>query len=228
MTTESDDDDPSGRTAVGTTTLPDSGAVQPALPKRLDRRRPRQEISRQQFDALLDWFNADRSHAAEQYEGTRAKVIWFLEFYGCPSVASADLADAALSIAAKRLASGKTIRSRGFFLGTARKLLAEYRRRVTGRRVSLEGGSSLQVVGTPADMLNRAEEERLLVDALRALDPADRELLVQYAKARSTRQGRAELARRRGKSTGALYTQVHRLRLKLRELLRSKPSKPRS
>jgi hypothetical protein len=219
----SDDEDGGGHAAITEATLEDVpvGGSQRSATKTRTRRGSRQEISRQQFEALLKWFHADTTRAAEQYEATRTKVIWFLEFHGCPSVASADLADAALSIAARRVGSGKTIANRRFFLGTARKLLSEYRRRVTARSVSLDGALGLEMTRPPDDVLARSEEERLLAGRLMALDPADRELLIQYVKARSTRGGRAELARRRGKAVGALYTEVHRLRLKLRELFRT-------
>jgi DNA-directed RNA polymerase specialized sigma24 family protein len=199
----------------------------PALPRKRDRlvskerqgRRARGEISQHELDALLAWFDFNRTRAAEEYETTRAKVVWYLELHGCPSVVSADLADVALSVAARRLAKGKTIETRRFFLGVARKLMSEYRKRSKGSSLALENDLELEAPDNPADAFWRVEEERRLADTLLQLDPADRKLLIAYVKAQSVSGGRGELAQRRGTSIGALYTEIHRLRLKLRDLL---------
>jgi len=230
MTSEPDDESRS-RGPAATTRL----SSPPALARKRGRlvskepqgRRTRAEISQYEFDALLAWFDSNRTRAAEQYEVTRSKVVWYLEFHGCPSVVSADLADVALSVAARRLAKGKTIETRRFFLGVARKLLSEYRRRSKGSSLALENELELEAPENPAAAFWRVEEERRLADTLLQLDSEDRKLLISYVKAQSVSGGRGELAQRRGTSIGALYTEIHRLRLKLRDLLVNTASTPR-
>lgn len=229
MTSEPDDESCRGPAAPTKLSSP------PALARKRDRlvskqpqgRRARAEISQHEFDALLAWFDSNRTRAAEQYEITRAKVVWYLELHGCPSVVSADLADVALSVAARRLAKDKTIETRRFFLGVARKLLSEYRKRSKGRSLAPEDELELEAPENPADAFWRVEEERRLADTLLQLDPEDRKLLISYVKAQSISGGRGELAQRRGTSIGALYTEIHRLRLKLRDLLVTTALTPR-
>lgn len=186
--------------------------------KQQRRRHAGAEISRDEFDTLLAWFDPDRIRAAEKYENTRAKVVWMLERNGCPSAHSDELADVTLSIAGRWLGRGRTIESGGFFGGVARKVLSEHRKRLN-RSVFLESVREPEVLDDPTDSLSRDEQDGYLAAAMLQLNSDERQLLVAYENARSSRGGSVAFARQRDKSVGALYIEVHRVRLKLRQLL---------
>jgi DNA-directed RNA polymerase specialized sigma24 family protein len=182
-------------------------------------RRGRRDITDAEFDALLAWFDASGARSAERYETMRARIVWYVEFRGCPTVDSSDLADITLTIAARRLARGKSIESKGYFLGVAHRVLSEYRRRRLRRNRPLTEEIDVETAETPADALLRAERARRLLDVMARLHPDTRTLLTAYHDAQSRPGGREVLARQRGKSIGALYIEVFRARTLVRRQL---------
>jgi DNA-directed RNA polymerase specialized sigma24 family protein len=186
-------------------------------------RRGRRDITEAEFQALLAWFDPSRARAAERYETMRDRIVWYLEFRGCPTVDSWDLADITLTIAARRLARGKPIDSKTFFLGVARRVLSEYRRRRLRRSQPLTDDVDVVTAETPADALIRVESARRVLDAMAGMNADTRMLLAQYDDFQSRPGGREALARQRGKSIGALYVEVCRARTALRRVLGREP-----
>jgi DNA-directed RNA polymerase specialized sigma24 family protein len=196
-----------------------SGEHEPGAASAPPVRRGRRDMTESELAALLAWFDAHGGRAAEQYEAMHAKIAWFVEFHGCPSVDSADLADIVLTTVARRIASGEVVASKAYFLAVAGNVLHEYRERRLRRSQPLTPEIDVATADSPVDALIRAETARRLADAKARLAPEARALLAEYDDAESRPGGREALARRRGKSIGAIYIQVHRVRMRLRDLL---------
>jgi len=163
------------------------------------------------FDALLAWFNPDRDLAARQYETIRTGLIRVFIAKGCSN--AEDLADAAISRVTRRLPEiqesyvGEPVR---YFHGVARNLIRESFRPKEIATADLIPVASIQIT-------NSSDEYECLVRCLKFLDPAKRDLILDY----HVYQGHDKIeqheimARELGISEGALRARVHQIRAKL-------------
>ena len=162
------------------------------------------------FDALLAWFNSDRDVAARQYETIRTGLIRVFIAKGCSN--AEDLADEAISRVTRRLPEiresyvGEPVR---YFHGVARNLIRE------SFRLKEITTDILPVVSI--QITKRSDEYECLVRCLKFLDPAKRELILDYHvyEGHDKIEQHEIMARELGISEGALRGRVHQIRAKL-------------
>src|SRR4030095_7600750 len=86
--------------------------------------RPRWALTQEAFDRLLASLGGDRESAGEHYLETRAKLVRFFEWRGCPF--PEDPADETINRVARKLVEGeKILNPDGYCFGVARMLVLE-------------------------------------------------------------------------------------------------------
>jgi DNA-directed RNA polymerase specialized sigma24 family protein len=170
------------------------------------------ELSKEAFDALLLWLDADREQAALKYEKIRGGLIKI--FTGRACVEPEDLADETINRVARRLKeiekdfSGDRAR---YFFGVANKVHLERLRR------------KLPPAVPPSDTdPNRIElEYNCLERCIERLSKKNRDLLLRYhgAADRAETEPRRALADELGIAPNALRIRVHRIRQSLKDCL---------
>jgi DNA-directed RNA polymerase specialized sigma24 family protein len=178
-------------------------------------------LTRDAFERLLRWLDADRERAGEQYELIRRKLIKFFECRG--STSAEDDADDVITRVARRIEDGEVIDHRsGYFYGVARMVLLESSRRHRPDQLAPDSD--------PAAPAGADAEERVALDTrltcldacLASLASDNRQLVVTYYQgdhAVRIRQRRL-LAERHGLPMNALRIRVHRLRTTLEACVR--------
>jgi DNA-directed RNA polymerase specialized sigma24 family protein len=127
------------------------------------------------FDGLLESLAADRERAGQLYQETRANLVGFFEWRGCPF--PEDHADETINRVAKRISEGEEIHNlTKYFFGVARLLFLEIQRE---RARELHALSDLPkpLSGSPD-----TGEQRLdcLRHCLKSISSEQRELIVGY------------------------------------------------
>ncbi|MEQ1764157.1 MAG: hypothetical protein ABL984_13575 [Pyrinomonadaceae bacterium] len=171
------------------------------------------------FENLLALFSEDREEAGEKYEAARAGLHRYFRFKGCSD--SASLADETMDRVAAKLETmdGKIEANPiAFLLGFASNIVLEYRRSVAKE---IEYHENLHSPRAPIEKDRKEDEGNCLNECLARLPEKDRDTLVVYYTARGAEKQRRRdmLCKRLGCSVGALYTQIHRLKLTVRECL---------
>ena len=173
------------------------------------------------FDALLAALDADRTRAAEKYEGIRHRLMKLFEWRGCPN--ADEMTDRTFDRVARRLDEGVTVTAADvylFFHGVALNVLREYWRsppRLSEaiqpedpRLTAVDSSSAAQSAAT------RVEHERLLeclASCLEALPPESRSLVTAYhMRASGHIRERRTLAADLGLPLNAVRIRVFRLR----------------
>ena len=164
------------------------------------------------FDALLDWLDTDRDIAARKYETIRGGLIRIFVSRGFSD--AEDLADEAIRRVTKRLPDIRDSyvgEPAHYFQGVARNLIREkYRPREIA--TDLTPVASIQIT-------NRSDEYECLMRCLEFMDPAKRELILDY----HVYQGHDKIeqhdimAQELGISKGTLRLRTHHIRTKLEE-----------
>lgn len=128
------------------------------------------DFSQEEFDALLDWLDADREKAGIKYEQIRQRLIKFFQGRACP--VAEDLADESINRVASRVNeiqkdfTGDRLR---YFYGVANKVWMEYLRQPP------------PPAPPPAVDTDRVEQEyRCLEKCIQRLRSEHRELLIKY------------------------------------------------
>jgi RNA polymerase sigma factor (sigma-70 family) len=180
------------------------------------------------FDDLLDWLDPDRDLAAQKYETIRAGLIRI--FVGKGFSDAEDLTDEAFRRVTKRLPDIRDSyvgEPAFYFHGFARNLIREaYRTKEIATDV---------IPVSSIEITNRSDEYECLLRCLEFMDPAKRELILDYHAYHG--QDKVEqheiMARELGISEGALRGRAHHIRAKLEECvlkctqsLRSKQKPP--
>lgn len=169
-------------------------------------------ITQDPFDALLDWLDIDRDIAARKYETIRTGLIRVFVAKGCSS--AEDMADEAIMRVSKRLPEirdsyvGEQAR---YFHGVARNLIREsYRPKEIATDVTPV--ASIQVT-------NRSDEYECLRRCLQFLNPAKRELILDYHvyEGHDKIEQHEIMAQELGISKGTLRLRTHHIRTKLEE-----------
>jgi DNA-directed RNA polymerase specialized sigma24 family protein len=168
------------------------------------------ELSKEAFDALLDWLDSDRDQAALKYEKIRRSLIKIFTGRGC--VEPEDLADETINRVTSKLKeigtefSGDCAR---YFFGVANKVYLERLRR-----------KPPQPVPAPAADPDRIElEYNCLERCIERLTKENRELLLRYyaVDRRAETEDRRSLAEELGIAPNALRIRVFRIRLGLKD-----------
>lgn len=168
-------------------------------------------ITKELFDALLEWLDPDRDVAGQRYETIRAGLVRMFVSKGISDAGHS--ADEAMDRVMKRLPE---IRSNyvgdpaKYFHGVARNLILEARR---GKEVATEAMPECLTKGP----IHQSDTSECLSKCLKQLPREKQELILDYhlyhghAKIQHHRQMAAELAI----SEGALRTRAHHLRVTL-------------
>ena len=169
------------------------------------------ELSKEAFDALLDWLDSDRELAGVKYEQIRSRLIKIFTGRGC--IDPEELADETINRVTSKLTdiqqefTGDRAR---YFFGVANKVHLEYLRRKTPQPQS-----------APTDSVRAELEYDCLERCIARLTAEDRALLLKDygAKGQTQAERRKALADELGISLNALRIRVYRIRTALKECI---------
>jgi DNA-directed RNA polymerase specialized sigma24 family protein len=189
--------------------------------------RPRWALTQEAFDRLLASLGGDRESAGKHYLETRAKLVRFFEWRGCPF--PEDHADETINRVARRLVEGeKILNQAGYFFGVARMLLLEI------NKESIRQQQALKELPGSTITSNQSDESEACIDCLRhclqKLSPDDRELILQYYHGEKGVKidCRKKLAERFGVPINTLRMRVFRIRENLQRCLENCQTQCRS
>jgi DNA-directed RNA polymerase specialized sigma24 family protein len=172
-------------------------------------------ITKENFDALLNWLSPDGDAAGISYENIRAGLIRYFYFKGCSD--GENLADETINRVAAKIESldldnkNKPIT---IFYGFASRIFLEELRRQK-REVSIDPQA---IIPAKPDAEADSSMTDCLAICLQKL-PNDEKILITNYYSRSGAEKfeyRKTLAEKLGISVGAMHTRVHRLRAALR------------
>ncbi len=172
-------------------------------------------ITKEPFDALLDWLDPDREIAGQRYEVIRAGLIRIFVSKGLSD--AEHFADETLDRVTKRLPEiradyiGDPVR---YFHGVARNVILEARRRKEVATDLVPERASLATYTSDA--------YECLRDCLKLLPPDKQELILDYHlyQGHSKIEHHREMAVELSITEGALRTRAHHLRVSLEKCVR--------
>jgi DNA-directed RNA polymerase specialized sigma24 family protein len=171
------------------------------------------------FARLLDFLDADRERAGEEYEGLRRTLIRFFEWRSAPF--PEEHTDEVLNRIAKKLDEGVDVRNiRSYCYEVARLVFLEAVKGHTSKSAPLD---SIEFETGVADTTDEATEKEIrlacLDDCLRALPRESADLILEYYRYEKRAQidQRKALAERFGLRRDALANRAQRLRDKLEQ-----------
>lgn len=167
-------------------------------------------ITKEPFDALLDWLDPDRGIAGQRYEVIRAGLIRMFVSKGVSDPEHS--ADETIDRVSKRLPEirvnyvGEPAR---YFHGVARHIVMEERRK---KEVAIDVIPEHRSLAS-----NTSDAEECLNDCLKLLPPHKRELILDYHVYRGHQkiEHHKEMACELSLTEGALRTRVHHMRVSL-------------
>ena len=178
------------------------------------------------FRTLLDWLDEGVDSSGESYLEMRRRLVSYFDRKNC--LPPDELADETLNRVARRLEEEGSIIGAApaqYCYIVAKYVFLEYQRRADRSQVSFdEPSNSRHPASSPAELsaISEAAESRenrlnCLERCLNNLDPANRELIVQYYRGeqRVKIDNRRALAARLGITTNALGIRACRVREKL-------------
>lgn len=159
------------------------------------------------FDALLAWLDPDRDIAAEKYETIRKGLIRIFAAKGFSR--PEDMADEAFRRASERLPDQYVGERSHYFRGFARNLIREGYR---PKEIATD-----ELPERPIFVTNKSDEYECLLQCLRFLPPAKRDLVLDYHvyEGHDKIEQHEIMAKEFGISKGALRIRVHHLRVAL-------------
>ena len=174
-------------------------------------------LSANDFDALLALFSMDREKAGEEYELIRGGLVRFFKFKGCAD--PLHLADETINRVASKIDSfdvSRNIRPVSFFYGFASNVLFEYRR-IANREFSLSETEFAIGAGLEENDSNDIENG-CLQKCLERLSEIERKMIIDYytSEGHEKIESRRQMCERVQCSAGALYTKICRIRAILR------------
>lgn len=182
------------------------------------------ELTQAGFDTLLDWLNPDREQAGRKYEAIRLRLIKIFTGRGC--LEAEFLADETINrVTAKVEEISKSYIGDPalYFYAVAQKVHLEYLRKARQTPTPLESTVSTLSV-PPVSLMEDVEPVyQCLERCLEHLTSENRELVMRYYQ--QERQAKIELrkvlATELGIAVNALRIRAHRIRLALRQCVRS-------
>ena len=134
-------------------------------------------LTQEAFDKVLSHLDPDRETAGKKYLEVRSNLIRFFEWRGCPF--PEDHADETVNRFAKRASEGESIRNpTAYFLGAARMIALEIQKELAKERQALSELARTETASYHFEDLEPRVE--CLERCLAALDPQNRELILQY------------------------------------------------
>jgi DNA-directed RNA polymerase specialized sigma24 family protein len=179
------------------------------------------QISKEDFEALLNWFSTNKEEAGKEYEQIRDRLVNFFCFKGCAD--SQNLADETINRVTLKLTKlnlTQTENKISIFYGFAQNVYHEYRRQVSKQEIQLITELPLANLQTEN---NQTEDSqfRCLDLCLKKLSASERKLiLTYYSKEKNEKINlRKKIASSYGITLNALHVRVYRLKDKLRNCL---------
>jgi DNA-directed RNA polymerase specialized sigma24 family protein len=167
------------------------------------------EITKDAFDKLLQWLDADRDNAGRKYESIRVRLIKIFACRGC--LEADDLADETINRVTRKLDQMNEYSGDPalYFYGVAQKVHLEYLRQNRPRTI-------------PPPMVDTDQIERrhaCLDQCLDQLPEEGRKLVLEYYREvkRAKIDHRRKLADQLGIAVNALRIRAHRIRLQLQQ-----------
>jgi DNA-directed RNA polymerase specialized sigma24 family protein len=169
------------------------------------------DISREEFDRLLRWLDADRDNAGRKYEGIRLRLIKIFTCRGCSE--AEDLADETINrvtIKLQDISENYSGDPALYFYGVAQKIHLEYLRQMRPRPAPPP-----PVVEPDVD----EQEFECLDQCLNRLPGDNRRLVLEYYQdiKRAKIDHRRRLAEQLGIAVNALRIRAHRIRSQLQQ-----------
>src|ERR1044072_3090269 len=173
-------------------------------------------LTKESFDTLLAWLDANPEAAARKYEQIRTRLIRIFVCRGC--LASEDLADETIDRVARRLndiAATFTGDPARYFYGVANKIHLEYLRR--------KPIPPPPVPDDDTDTDQDAREYECLERCMQQLSPKNRELVLEYYQEERWAKidHRKRLANQLGIALNALRIRACRIRASLLECVKN-------
>ncbi|KAF0250363.1 MAG: hypothetical protein FD167_238 [bacterium] len=184
-------------------------------------------LGEEAFNKMLLLLDTNRDQAALKYELIRQKLIKFFEYQNCAF--PEDYTDETINRVTKRIYEGELLRTETpttYFLGIARNVLREYRKKINNKPEDIENIpiSKLPLLNPKKIEENESEREKkenqleCLKSCLELLFQEDKELLAQYySDDGKAIDNRKIIADNLGISLANLRIRVHRLREKLEQ-----------
>jgi RNA polymerase sigma factor (sigma-70 family) len=185
-------------------------------------------LTKDQFDKLLAWLDADRNRAGEKYEDIRHSLIKIFGWRGCHH--TEELADETINRVMQKMDDILGTYQGDpelYFYGVARMVLFEFRRNELKLASSLSG---IEVaVSEPKDAPDKDDLKFNCLDlCLQQLSQDDRHLILHYYKKEKQAKidFRKELADQMGITVGTLRVRSHRIRNSLYQCILKCLEKP--
>lgn len=180
--------------------------------------------TKDEFDALLNWFAPDKQEAAESYERIRLGLARFFRFRGCsdPDL----LADETLNRVAQKLRGldlTRNVKKISIFYGFAHNIYREYLNRVAKKEIQLNLERPIR--SNDHDLSGEPENDfqdgafNCLERCMKELPQDERNLLVRYYSEEKAQkiELRKRLAEELKTRANTLHVRVHRHRKVLRK-----------
>ncbi len=145
------------------------------------------KLTNEAFERLLDFLNADRQRAAQEYEKVREKLTRFFEWKGC--IPGAEFADETMDRVARKLEQGLETDPENpylYFHGVASRVARERWHRAAATQ-SLDDMPQTRTLAVPpspsvetSDALQTERKLGCLENCIGRLTPSSRDLLVAY------------------------------------------------
>ena len=171
-------------------------------------------ITKENFDALLDWLDQNRESAGQKYEKIRQRLIKIFSCRGC--FEAEELADSTINrvmLKMPQLSANYTGEPTLYFYGVADNIHHEWlRQQKKVKKVELDETDGLGEIEPESE-----GEYECLESCLKALSADERELIVDYYKEekRAKIELRRKLAKKLGITVNALQVKTCRIRANL-------------
>ncbi len=178
------------------------------------------EVTKENFDRLLDWLSDDRGEAGVRFEKIRDGLIRFFRIKGCHEPET--LADETMNRVIRRI-NGLDLttnaRPATIFYGFASNVFLEYCRSEKKRTLQLSEEFEVESPTVPVATTDVAVE--CLRECLSNLNNLDGDLIIEYysQERQSKINMRRQLAVQYDMTIGTLHTRIHRIKRILRPCL---------
>lgn len=175
-------------------------------------------LTKEAFDQLLAYLDADRDRAGEKYESIRTKLVKFFEWRGSPF--AEENADETINRVTRKITEGERIDNlQGYFYGVARLLYMEILKEQEKARQAFD-----HLITSVQFAEEHPEPEPRLAcfeACMKNLPGESQRLIIEYYQEdkRAKIEHRKFLAERLKIPLNALRIRIHRLRLQLEECI---------
>ena len=184
------------------------------------------ELTKEQFDRLLNWLDPDRDLAGKRYEAIRLRLLKIFTCRGCSE--ADDLADETINRVTAKLAEiegSYTGDQALYFYGVAQKVHMEYIRRRPPVQESLRPGHEFGgKTAWPSELADDLEQDYVCLErCMDRLPVENRQLVLEYyqQERRAKIDHRKRMADQLGIAVNALRIRAHRIRLHLQQCVQS-------